>query len=250
MGRIAGGIVMAALVLAGLSSARPAGPQTAPPAPLAKGQAVFQRECKVCHGPKGDGDGPGAFLLHPRPRNLVEGVFRLRSTANGEFPTDDDLLRTITDGIPGSMMPSFRELPEDERRELVAVVKEMAGIRQAPAPVIIPPEPRLTPERIAAGGRVYGVLKCAECHGAQGRGDGPSALTLKSDDGVRTRPADLARGPFKGGSGGRDLYRRIVTGMDGSPMPSYAGQASPDELWALVQYVQSLSKTPSKEAKP
>jgi mono/diheme cytochrome c family protein len=250
MGRIAGSIVMTALVLAGLGGARPAGPQAATPEPLAKGQAVFQRECKVCHGAKGDGEGSGAFLLHPRPRNLVGGVFRLRSTPNGEFPTDEDLLRTITEGIPGSMMPSFRELPEDERRGLVAVVKELAGIHQAPAPVIIPPEPPLTPERIAAGGRVYAALKCAECHGTQGRADGPSALTLKSDDGIRTRPADLTRAQFKGGSGGRDLYRRIVTGMDGSPMPSYAGQASPDELWALVQYVQSLSKTSSKEVKP
>lgn len=248
MGRLAAGILAGTLVLLGLGGARAAGPPPPTPELLTKGRAVFQRECKVCHGAQGDGEGPGAFLLHPRPRNLVAGVFRLRSTPNGEFPTDEDLLNTITQGVPGSMMPSFRELPEEERWAVVAVVKELAAIKETPAPVVIPPEPRPTPERIAAGARVYAALRCAECHGAEGRGDGPSALTLKTDEGIRIRPPDLTRGEFKGGSTGRDLFRRIVTGMDGSPMPSYAGQASPDDLWALAQYIQSLGM--AKEAKP
>jgi mono/diheme cytochrome c family protein len=250
MGRVAAGILAGVVVLLGLGGAWGAGPPPTAPELLAKGKAVFQRECSVCHGAQGDGEGPGAFLLHPRPRNLAAGVFRLRSTPNGEFPTDEDLFTTITQGIPGSMMPSFRELTEEERWALVAVIKELAGIKQTPAPAVVPPELRATPERIAAGARVYVALKCAECHGAEGRGDGPSALTLKTDEGVRIRPPDLTRGEFKGGSAGRDLYRRLVTGMDGSPMPSYAGTASPDELWALVHYVQSLTRASSKEVKP
>lgn len=222
----------------------------APPVPgtpsvLAEGQAVFARECKVCHGARGDGQGLGAHLLDPRPRNLTAGVFKLRTTPSGELPTDQDLFRTITHGIPNSMMPSFQELSEAERWALVAVVKELAGIGQASQAVPIPVEPVATPARVAKGQQVYAALKCAECHGASGRGDGPNALTLKSDDGRRIRATDLTRGVFKGGGETRDLYLRISEGIDGTPMPAYGTSASPDEIWALVHYLQSLHPKPT-----
>lgn len=219
------------------------------PAQVAQGRATFERECKACHGARGDGQGPGAKLLTPKPRDFTSGVFKLRSTPSGTVPTDDDLFRTITQGIPGSTMPSFAEVPERERWGLVAVVKSFARIAKTPPPVRVPPEPTPSPALVEKGRAVYVDLKCTNCHGADGRGDGPSALTLKSDDGVRTWAPDLTRGSFKGGSTPRDLYLRIATGIDGTPMPSYADQASPDEIWALVHYLRSLTSPGAERAR-
>jgi mono/diheme cytochrome c family protein len=243
------GAVAACLLLGSAlaTPARAAGPPLTP-TQVAQGRAIFQRECKMCHGGKGDGQGTGAHLLTPRPRDFTGGVFKFRSTPNGELPADDDLFRTITMGLPGSMMPSFKELPERERWALVAVVKEFAKIKKAPRAVSVPPEPPGSPALLEKGQKVYADLKCANCHGATGRGDGPSALTLKSEAGVRMWATDLTQGPFRGGSEARDLYLRIATGVDGTPMPAYATSASPGEIWALVHYLRSLIQKPADQA--
>jgi mono/diheme cytochrome c family protein len=211
----------------------------------ADARRIYERECAMCHGVAGEGDGPGSHIVNPAPRNFALGVFKFRSTPSGEPPTDADLLRIIANGIPGTAMPAFAELPERERRALVALVKSLAEIRQPGREVPVPPEPRATPGRIAQGARVYERLQCAECHGASGRADGVSSLTLKDDAKQRIWAVDLSRGVFKGGAAPRDLYLRIVTGIDGSPMPAYAAKATPDELWSLVHYVRSLSAAPA-----
>jgi mono/diheme cytochrome c family protein len=233
---VLGGLI--ALSVVGAAPVLAAEPPRTTPALLSQGRAVFQRECTVCHGGSGDGKGPGAAVLTPKPRDFTNGVFKLRSTPSGEAPTDQDLFQTITVGIPGSAMPGFKELPERERWALVAVVKELAKIRRAPRPVPVPPEPAPSPPLLTRGEEIYGQLQCAKCHGAGGRGDGPSALTLRSEDGVRIWATDLTRGTFKGGGAGRDLYLRIATGVDGTPMPSYITSASPNDIWALVQYIR------------
>src|SRR5438477_40456 len=86
---------------------------------------------------------------------------------------------------------------------------------------------------------------CAWCHGTRGRGDGSSAPELKDETGLRIRPADL-RYParFKNGAEPVDVYRTLVTGLDGTPMPSYA-DAFDDRgtLWDLVAYIGSLDRS-------
>ena len=141
------------------------------------------------------------------------------------------------------MMPSFASLSERERWGLVHVVLRIGGLEdESASPVEVPREPGVTAERIANGKRVYERLKCATCHADDGWGDGPSSLTLKNDAKERIFPSNLTTGVFKGGSTGQDLYTRIVTGMDGTPMPSYAAEATPEEVWDLVHYVQTLAK--------
>lgn len=208
----------------------------------AQGKAAYLRECVACHGEKGDGEGPAGHYVNPLPRNFTLGVFKFRSTPSGQAPTDADLFKTITHGIPGTAMPAFRELPERERWALVALVKQFAGIKKPGMAVNVAPEPAAIPEGIARGRQVYERLGCAECHGAGGRADGTSSLTLKDDARHRIWALDLTRDSFKGGATPRDLYLRIVTGIDGSPMPSFADKATGEEVWALVHYVQSLSQ--------
>lgn len=209
---------------------------------MATGNAAYMRECSACHGVEGDAKGLGAHYLNPRPRDFTLGVYKLRTTPNGHVPTDEDLFRTITDGIPNSMMPSFKSLSEKERWGLVAVIRKFGGIENEKAkPVSVSAEPKMTVAGLANGQKLYVKLKCATCHGDKGQGDGPSSLTLKNDAKERVFPADLTMGVFKGGSTAKDLYIRIATGMDGSPMPSYAAQAKPKEIWDLVHYMMKFS---------
>jgi cytochrome c oxidase cbb3-type subunit I/II len=239
-------VLAACVAIAGVAGlgALPVLAQTRSAAPLvsAEAKAIYARECAMCHGTKGDGEGPGSHIVNPTPRNFTTGVFKFRSTPSGQPPTDGDLFKTITNGIPGTAMPSFRELSERARWTLVAVVKQLAGIKKAGAAVNVPPEPAVRADRFARGKEIYDRLGCAECHGMEGRADGASSLTLKDDAKHRIWAVDLTRDIFKGGSTPRDLYIRIVTGIDGSPMPSYATNATSDEIWALVQYVQSLAQ--------
>ena len=71
---------------------------------LVRGQTLFEAQCVICHGDTGDGGGKFAYLMNPRPRDFRQGNFKLATTQNG-YPTDDDLLRTISRRMPGSAMP-------------------------------------------------------------------------------------------------------------------------------------------------
>src|SRR5437867_53481 len=81
-----------------------------------RGERAFYRYCISCHGVGGDGTGPTADWLDPRPRVLTSGIFKYRSTPSGELPTDADLLRTITNGVHSTYMPHWAAMTEIERR--------------------------------------------------------------------------------------------------------------------------------------
>ena len=91
------------------------------------GKAVYQLKCVGCHGEKGDGKGPAAELLVPQPRDFTSGIYKIRTTA-GKAPSDQDLFKVITDGMPGTSMPSWAVLPEKERWNLVAKAEQAARL--------------------------------------------------------------------------------------------------------------------------
>ena len=208
------------------------------------GKEVFTAHCVGCHGKRGDGRGEGATFLSPLPRDFTAGVFKFRTTPSGTLPTDGDLVRTITRGVRWTAMPTWHELTEKERLAVVAYVKTLSKRWQDDAPeaaLAMPPPPRATPQLLADGKVLYERAKCAECHGEHGKGDGPSAATLKDDFDRPIRPADFTRGEFKGGSSVTDVYRTMTTGLDGTPMPSFADTMSDGDRWAISYYVLSLS---------
>jgi mono/diheme cytochrome c family protein len=228
----------------------PARTVSSSPEILGLGKRTFEKECAACHGIAGDGEGEAAYLLYPRPRDFVSGQYRIISTWDG-FPTDDDLFRTISRGMPGSAMPSWAHLPEDTRWGLVHYVKSFAKrpltIKAAREPdafgnggagvLTVPPEP---PYDDAAQTRARELFAkgCAPCHGATARGDG----TQKQVDskGYPTRPRDLTLGVFKGSPESPQLYRHLVAGLPGSPMPQ-SGYLHGNDAWHLVHLVRSLS---------
>ena len=215
---------------------------------VALGKGVYEERCAVCHGIEGKGDGPAQAFLYPKPRDLTAGKFKIRSTPSGSLPTDEDLLKTITNGIPGTSMPSWKAISEKERRALVQYIKSFDERfkTQPPAkPISIGPPPPRTPQLLAKGKQLYQDAGCFDCHGTSGRGDGPAAKDLKDDWGNPITPYDFTKGGrYKGGSSVQDIYRTFTTGMAGTPMPSYEDSLAEDEQWALAYYVQSLSKWP------
>ena len=154
-------------------------PQTE--AEVERGRLVYQRRCVGCHGVKGDGNGPVATFLDPRPRNFTLGSFKFRTTPSGSLPTDGDLYRTLTRGVRWTAMPTWHELPEKDRIAVDQlhqdVLAALEGGAAEPAIVIGDP-PRATPELLARGKELYAQAKCFQCHGEGGKGDGPSAAEL------------------------------------------------------------------------
>lgn len=206
------------------------------------GRKVFITWCSGCHGARGQGDGPAAKAITVRPRNFTAEPFKIRSTASGQPPTRQDLFDTITRGLPGSAMPSFKFLSEEERWQLVDHVRSLAGIEGKPDPALVPlgEEPPANAESIARGKEVYAKLQCFQCHGVAGRGDGPASKTLKDDSGRSIPARDYSTGQYLGGDTAKAIHMRFRTGMDGTPMPSFADSVSVAQGWDLAHYVLSL----------
>lgn len=215
---------------------------------LSVAQAVYQNNCARCHGATGEGDGRDAKRMFPRPRKLSEGVFKFRTTASGTPPTDQDLFNTLTQGLPGSRMPEFTRLPEETRWQLVHYVKSLSPIfkEQEPEPLNLGNDPGVKKASLHKGKELFASLGCVACHGNLGRGDGPSAAALVDNWGNSIRAADLTQGwNYRAGSAPREIVARLMAGIDGTPMPSYADAVSPEEAWHLAYYVQSLQEKPN-----
>ena len=212
---------------------------------LTRGRALYMEQCASCHGPGGDGRSEVASSLNPRPRNFTIGVYKFRSTPTGQLPIDEDLLRIITAGIPGTSMDRYADLPERDRRALVVYLKSLSprfeSERTGP-PISVPSGLPASPDAVARGRVMYDRMRCAVCHGDGARGDGPLAEDLLDEDGLPIRPADLTKPWLKGGPGPEAVYRTVMTGLDGTPMPSYGDSLSPSDAWDLALYVLSLSQ--------
>ncbi len=208
------------------------------------GESRYKRFCIGCHGEIGDGEGENAQWIDPKPRNFTTAIFRCRSTPTGTLPTDTDLYDTIGRGMLDSNMPHWLPLTNEDRVDLVAYVKHFSPrwLTEKPGtPIVIPPEPPVTADRIKEGRALFQKLECWKCHGVTGRGNGPSASTLTNDDGRPTIPFNFHDSQrFKCGSTDAEMYKDFMTGLDGSPMPSFSDNVKPDEAWALVMYLRTL----------
>lgn len=236
-----------------------------PPADMIEaGKRVYFTKCVWCHGVDGAGDGPGADRLWPRPRNFNQGTFKIRHTASGELPLfnykeqtpgKNDLFETVTHGLPGSAMPPWEGiLTEEQRLQVLSFVTtqlvkdrkftdkdtetqtvlQLAEIKQVPA----------TKESIEKGAQLVVDKKCIECHGVTGRGDG-NAFNLKDDWGFSIQPANWHkcwnfRGSRQDPYNVKNIFRTFSTGINGTPMPSFADSTTLEERWDIANFVNSL----------
>ncbi len=257
------------------------GDDTVSPQRLQQGAHIFRQRCEACHGVAGDGAGPAAEYMNPSPRDFRPGVFKFTSTAYGQEPLRDDLVRFVRNGGKGTAMPSFKLLPDDDLQAVIDYVLvlthrgELERLLAAVADDEGEINPDATPELIenimsqwaeARDGVVTPISKpipyslesaakgreafftetagCVKCHGDDGRGrDIPNYIIPGTDEPVTVRSADLTAGMFHGGDRSEDIYRRIYAGINGTPMPGF-GQSfasQPETLWQLVHYVQYIS---------
>ena len=204
----------------------------------------YRRYCVGCHGELGDGNGENAVWLDPKPRDFQLAVFKCRSTPTGTLPTDEDLFNTVARGLDRSNMPIWNTFTKHQRADLVAWIKHFSPRWQnekAGTPIQIPPEPEVTPDRVKAGQEVFGRVQCWKCHGVQGMANGPSASTLTDDLGRPILAYNFTDGSRpKCGDTDQDIYKIFMTGLDGTPMPSFADNIKPDEAWDLVFYLRTL----------
>jgi mono/diheme cytochrome c family protein len=217
-----------------------------------RGKALYTRYCIYCHGPEGDGRGESALYMDPKPRDFTKAVFKCRSTPSGTLPLDTDLYNTISRGDHASGMPSWKPLLRQERADLVAYVKTFSSAFQEEKPgepVVIPAEPATTAESIKRGAELFQTMNCWSCHGKDGRGHGPSAATLADNKGNPIAPFDFTSGTqFKCGETNRDMFRDLVTGLDGTPMPSFVGAMTADQRWDVVHYIRTFATSKSHAA--
>jgi cytochrome c oxidase cbb3-type subunit 2 len=217
----------------------------------AAAKSDYRRYCVGCHGEIGDGNGENNPWLDPKPRDFTLGVFKCRSTPTGTLPTDEDLFNTIARGLVTSNMPPWNTFTNQQRADLVAYVKHFSARFQNEKPgepIQIPAEPEITADRVKAGQEVFNRVQCWKCHGVEGRGNGPSASTLTDDQSRPILPYNFHdETRFKCGTSDQDLYKIFMTGLDGTPMPSWSDNIKPDEAWDLVFYLRSLQPMKSKE---
>jgi len=217
------------------------------------GEDIFKVNCSVCHGVKGDGKGQACFnrtveksgrVIETSARDFTVGVFRFRSTPTGCLPADDDIIRILNNGIPKSFMPSFEDLSQEKKRAVLEYVKTFSERWKEEEPcnpiAIVKPVWIGGPDSVNKGKEVYKKVKCWECHGETGKGDGVKSDKLKDDGGKKIVPFDFTTGALKRGTSAEDIYITFTTGLDGSGMPSYEDSLGEEERWHLVSYTLKL----------
>ncbi len=253
--------VLAATILAlvagpAVASNKPANPMPEVTEALQeRGQAIYFKRCSFCHGLLGDGEGPAAKYLDPRPRDFTLGTFKFRTTQSGELPTDEDLFRTVSRGLPGTAMQAFDSdlikngLSEGDRWAVISYIKTFAFEFEDPEldPVAtgkvisLPANPApFNAETIARGEAVFERAKCWSCHGKLGRGDGNKEFR-EDDWGFPIRIRNVTHPwKIKAGAAVEDIYMRFTSGISGTPMPSFIKTLSEEDRWDLANYIKSL----------
>jgi mono/diheme cytochrome c family protein len=254
---------------------------------LQLGQQVYTQQCAGCHGTTGDGQGPAAAYLNPPPRDYRNGVFKFTSTPRGAKPRREDLHRILKYAAKGTSMPNFRFLSEEDTEAVIDYVQVLSArgeleinlIREATDELLetddfdpqtvaeyvadiaqswdraesegvtpLTVNPAMTADTVHDGAKAFAELSCVKCHNRDAAG------SRSADVGVdiwgRTAyPANLAMGMLHGGRRPIDIYRRIYSGINGTPMPSSKDPNSTigetptersDRIWHLVHFVTKV----------
>jgi mono/diheme cytochrome c family protein len=207
--------------------------------------------------------------MDPPPRDLRLGVVSFASVPAGGLWRDEDVIRSVRAGLAGTGMRAWTDIPDDELADIVQFLKTLSPRfrEELPGEPITPtPDPWKGRQAaaLARGRAVYhGLGRCQSCHPAyaspaeiqawarqagvvvEPRPDPGQPLEIRSDFGRRLRSTDFRAGPLRAvrpASRTEDLYRSIAAGLGGTAMPTWRGALPEADLWALVHYVDALSR--------
>jgi cbb3-type cytochrome c oxidase subunit II len=182
-------------------------PHLGPPLDEKRGLRLYARNCASCHGAHGEGDGPGAKGLHPKPANLAQHEYTL-----------DGVSDALWNGVDGTSMPAWRDFPPPDLAEIAAVVIGFHDAGEAPEGT-----------KSELGTQVY-KDHCAQCHGDGGDGEGPASDRFP-----------IAASNFLTAQPGLDIALRAVrNGVEGTSMAPWSSQLSNAEISAVAEYVRGF----------
>lgn len=236
---------------------------------LNTGLKVYRRYCASCHGLEGEGKRMRG--AEKSARDLRVGEYKYTSVANNGLPTDEDLLRTVRYGIRGTQMNAYDSLSDDDLAAVVHYVKTLSPRwdreKQGVAIPVHPDPWKTDKEGARARGEVvyHAITQCWQCHPSYAS---PADIRKWTDDyNKSTGSPPVKRLPLRGGMarsewvstsfgkvlppdfltdslpaarGVEGLYRAISAGIGGTPMPTWHGKLSAQDLWAVVHYVREL----------
>ncbi len=221
----------------------------------ARGRQVYVREgCFYCHTQftrlQDRGYGPlvkaGDYVFEA-PHQL--GTARTGpdlTNEGGRFPSEWQKAHLINPRAvkPGSIMPSFSYLNDRDMNDLVAYIQSLGDQRtvdkfvQAPEeykPILARSTVDTNSDPAANAGRGIYTVNCAACHGLEGEGNGPNAITLEK------KPANFTR-PFYNQYPDDFWFYRVSEGVPGTRMPRWNESLTEEQRWYLVAYLKTLPK--------
>jgi mono/diheme cytochrome c family protein len=183
---------------------------------VAAGLQVYATECVACHGANGEGTTLAPVLNSQEVRDRL---------------TDADFTRTIEQGVPGTLMASWRNaLTSDEIASVVVMLRRWDELDAAGVllPTITPEPIEITPELIAQGEWLFNIT-CSQCHGTNGYG-------------TNIAPA-LNNQTFLSETSDGAIKQIISMGVPDTVMPAWGGWLSETDINSLVAYLRSLEPT-------
>jgi mono/diheme cytochrome c family protein len=198
--------------------------------PVAK--RLYMALCQRCHAAAGDGFGPIQPNLAGFPRAFAGNAGFFRRAA------DERLVGSIEKGIPGTPMPPYGRLLDQESRERLLDLlfeafigtarHDKAELPPLPAPPAAAPPPAKTDT-------LFDSL-CLRCHGVAGTGTGPEHLRHLP------RPRNLTNRSYFAALDDERIARAVAYGVPGTAMPAFRKQLKSEELWAMVKKVRKFSE--------
>ncbi len=198
----------------------------AEPPPAYEGRRLFVSYCQLCHGSRGQGDGPLSRALKIEPADLTTTVRSRSDTILRKIITGEGR-QTITGrdrhDVINAAMPAWKDIFDDDQLDsLIAYLRFLSRSRH---PLMRDPE---------HGMKLYQTY-CHVCHGVDGDGDGVMTKL------IGMRPMDHTNAIQTDALDNQELIRSILDGK-GAFMPAWRGILTEDDVESLVSYIRLLSQ--------
>lgn len=180
---------------------------------LKHGRDLYMQHCIHCHGVTGDGNGPTAKFLNPRPRDYRQGTYKFTSTAGGVKPSKADLHRILKNGIVGTSMPSFVLLGDFQIDALTEYVRWLSSRGETELQAIA--------ELVGAGADKATMQQ--EMQGGMSQADAISSIEKTLADEFDSTFEELTKSIAEGWTAAEDPESVIVPTQ---PWPGYASTES------------------------